>query len=160
MLRSLAGGERLALWSCQLLPCIQLGKHSSICWNRKTNTRRGSLLGENTGKVFLWCCDKRPPQTSHSLFRRAESVPSKRKPCVLSEYILIHFHPQTRTHKAIKRVSGKRTCRKVIKCKVLWRTAGLLQGHGLIYCLTGWWAGEAGGYWPCLQAEHERDYSL
>lgn len=157
MLRSLPESGSLELSATAVHPARKALRHLQ---KPITNTRRGSLLGENTGKVFLWCCDKRPPQTSHSLFRRAESVPSKRKPRVLSQYILIHFHPQTRTHKAIKRVSGKRTCRKVIKCKVLWRTAGLLQGHGLIYCLTGWWAGEAGGYWPCLQAEHERDYSL
>lgn len=103
------------------------------------------------GKFFLWSGDKSPPWTSHGLFRRAESVASEFKPRMLSEYIVMHFHPLTRAHKAIKPATDKRTCRSVIKCKVLWRTAelrGLLQGHALIYCLTGWWAGEAGGYWP------------
>lgn len=102
-------------------------------------------------KFLLWCCDKRPARTSHILLRHAENVPFVQKPHALSEYILMHFQPPTQAHKAIKPAIDKRTCRKVIKCKVLWRTAelrGLLQGHALIYCLTGWWAGEAGGYWP------------
>lgn len=116
-----------------------------------TDTCHSSFLGEMLGMFFLWCCDKRAPRTSHGLFRRAESVPSEWKPRVLSEYILMHLQPPTQAHKAIKPVTDKCTCRKVIKCKVLWRTAGLrglLQGHALIYCLMGWWAAEAGGCWP------------
>lgn len=87
----------------------------------------------------LWCYDKRPARTSRGLFKHAENLPSEWKPRVLSEYILMHFQPPTRVHKAIKPATDKHTCRKVIKCKVLWRTAelqGLLQGHALIYWLA------------------------
>lgn len=94
------------------------------------------------GKFFLWCCDKRPPWTSHGLFSRAESIPSEWKPCVLSEYILMPFQPPTQVHNAIKPSTDKRTCRKVIKCKVLWRTAELWGSCRGTLWFTAWRADE------------------
>lgn len=115
MLRSLSEGELLPLSSCELSPYLAptSGSKSTLAFS-EPDTHHSSLLGEMLERLFLWCCDKRPPRTSHSLFRSAESVPSERKPRMLSEYILMHFQPPTRAHKAIRPATDERTCRKVI----------------------------------------------
>lgn len=75
-----------------------------------------------------------------------------RKKRSILENIPNRLHPHTYAHKASKSPTEGQARRKVIRYKVLSVTCssapGLLQGHGLIYCLPDWWAWEAGGYWP------------
>lgn len=97
---------QIAIWrrtqsSCELVPYLASASvsESTLAFS-ETDTHHSSLLGEMLGRFFLWCCDKRLPQTSHSLFRSAESVPSERKSRILSEYILMHLQPPIRAHKS------------------------------------------------------------
>lgn len=142
----------LPLSTCELLPFLApaSGSESTLAFFLETDSKYASQLTSG-GECWKSFSSDAATKDCHEHLRRAERATYELKPRVLSEYILMHFQPLTRVHKAIKAATDKRTCRKVIKCKVLWRTAELqrlLQGHALIYCLTGWWAREEGGYWP------------
>lgn len=128
LLRSLSEEEcfvSLDLWAFVISgPCIQLRKHSGIFFFFcKTNNKYTSQLTSG-GKCWKSFSSDAATKDRHEHLRHAERVADELKPpfSFFPEYILMHFRPLTRVHKAIKAATDKRTCRKIIKRKVLWRT--------------------------------------